>query len=351
MKKSVMAAALAGVMLLSGCSGVSQESSSSAIGENSSVQTDNGSSSTVTSSSANETSEGDTSDNKELEQKFDEKCEQLIEHFSSVMPNTQFNEPSVQYENSDICVSKLYVLKNDDYEDDRILMAFLDIYTDDEYEFFQTTKGFISFVEENVLEISGRNQFMISINPELDGASSISISCDDNGSSIIYADRSTRSAYSERLKSLDLLKECDEQLSLPGLVKFDDLPKNCISYDITCEYQGKTLTHKWYKLDDGKDDHNYVTYIDDGTYDDMTDEELLCYAYSALFDDQNELGTFSNKFYFTYKSGEEMVCSIYFYPSEFLRENTSCHWLGKYEHLNSNTLNIKLLNTLKGQTE
>lgn len=354
MKKSVMAAALAGVMLLSGCSGTSQENSNSTNSANSNSQTGSSSSSSVNLSSTSEKS-GDTNlDNKEFEDNFNAKCKNIVEQMLSIYDSMEYNvqltESSANYNNDNDCFSKIYAVKvSGNSEDERLVVAFLDISNTDEYEYFQNAKNFISFVDENSLEICGRNQYMIAINATDMGYSDISISNSTSSKNIIYGNRAIQSAYSERLKSMEFLKDCDEQLSLPGLIKFADLPKNSVSYDITCEYQGKTLTHKWYKLDNGKDNHNYVTYIDDGTYDDMTDEELLFYAYVSLFDEQNELNRYGNNFYFAYKSGENLACSITYYDSSAFRDWSSCRWIGEYERLNSHDFNIELLNILTGK--
>lgn len=62
MKKTITALSLAAALLLSGCSGVSQESGNSATDESSSSQTESSSSSTATSSSTTETSNDTNSD-------------------------------------------------------------------------------------------------------------------------------------------------------------------------------------------------------------------------------------------------------------------------------------------------
>ncbi|MCM1276693.1 MAG: hypothetical protein NC299_15260 [Lachnospiraceae bacterium] len=358
MKKSILAGVLAAVMLLSGCSGVSEESGNSTVESNSSSRTESSGSSTIISSSTSETSEVSISDNKELEEKFNAKCkavaEQMFSFYENVGYSVELTEPSVQYNNSDDSLFKIYVLKvSNANEDERIAMAFLDTNSTDEYKYFQSVKNFINFLGENALEICGRNQYMLAVNSTESGTTEISVTVnvDKESVDVVYGNRAVRSAYSDRLKSIDILKDCSEQLSLPALLKFDDLPQNCVSYDITNEYQGKSLTHKWYRLDDGQDDHNYVTYIDDGTYDDMTDEELIYYAYSALLDPQNELDRYSNNFYFAYKSGEELACSITYYVSSAFKDWSSCRWLGDYEDLNSNLLNTGLLNVLQGKAE
>lgn len=72
MKKTVMAAALAGVMLLSGCSGVSQENSSSTVDESSNLQTESSSSESTSSetgtSSSVESSSSLNSDTNDVSQ-------------------------------------------------------------------------------------------------------------------------------------------------------------------------------------------------------------------------------------------------------------------------------------------
>lgn len=357
MKKSVIAAAFAGIMFLSGCSGVSQDEYNSLIEENSKLKESSSSlESTSSETSTSETSNDTNSNNKELEEKFNTKCKNIVEQMFSLYNTLDYSieltEPSVDYQNDNDCLSKIYVLKvNGNNEDQRFLMAFLDINSTDEYEYFQSAKKIINFVDENVLEICGRDQYMISINSTENGYTDISIYNKSSDVNIIYGNRAIQSAYSDRLKSMELFKDCDEQISLPGLIKFEDLPQDCVSYDITCEYKGKTLTHKWYKLDNGKDNHNYVTYIDDGTYDDMTDEELIFYAYISLFDEQNELNRYGNNFYFAYKSGENLACSITYYVSSAFSDLSSCRWIGEYERLNSHDYNIELLNILTGKAE
>lgn len=354
MKKTITALSLAAALLLSGCSGVSQESGNSATDESSSSQTESSSSSTATSSSTSETSNDTSSDNKALEEDFNAMCKSIAEQVLSFTDTAGYSmeltEPNVNY-NDDICLSKIYVAKvNGNDEDERILMAFLDINSTDEYEYFQSAKNFINFVDENALEICGRNQYMIAINPTENGDVDISIITNTNGINITYANRAIRSAYSDRFKSMDLFKDCNEQISLSGLIKFEDLPKNCVSYDISCEFQGKTLTHKWYQLENGDSDISFVTYIDDGTYDDMTDEELIFYAYMSIFDEQNKLDRYGNNFYYAYKSGEKLACSIIYYDSSAFRDWSSCRWIGEYERLNSHDYNIDLSNILTGKT-
>ncbi len=332
MKKSVLAMVLAASLFLTGCSGGAQEESNTSPIES----TDN----------------SNVPKNDEQKEKFAEKCKEQIEQMKqlfSAYPNGEFqiDESSIQYAEDDIYSSKIYVFKGGNNNDERFLMCYLDIYSTDEYEFFQVTKEFISFIEENALDIAGRNEFMISINPQDNGVANIGIIYQKNGTTITYADRHIRSAYSDRLKSMDLFKECSEQISISGLIKYDDLPSDHKSYDVTCEYDGKQLTHKWYKIDDGTLGNVFVTYIDDGSYDDITDEELIYYAYFSAFDPNNiDDSEMINDYYFAYKSGENIVCSIH-YMNIFNKLNSfSCNWNDKYEYLNDNEFNISLKNSI-----
>lgn len=344
MKKCIIAAILAGAMLLSGCSRSPSADDNSKQEEQSSSY-----SSTQTSESTSTNGTGESIDNsyligKEQEEKFELKCKILLEILLDSMPNTLYDEPGVQYENASNCLSKVFVIKNED--DDRILIGFLDIPSDDEYSFFQSAKGFISFVEDNVIEIAGRDQFMILINLQEDASFDIDIRHSGEVSSITYADRRIRSAYSDRFKSIDLFKDSAEHISLPGLIRYDDVSKLYEPYDISYEYNGKTLTHKWYKLED--EQNLYVTYIDDGTYTNMSDEELIFYVYASSYVNGIEGATQSlnDGYYFAYKSGKEVACEIRYYTLGNRIISFVCTWHGEYEHLNSNPLNTQLLNQI-----
>lgn len=352
MKTRLFAIVLGACFILSGCSSVSQENSSpNSEGSNGSFplsSTAESSSSLITISSEPQA----ISDDQRRE--FDEKCEAIIEQLVDLMSgtvgyNVQFTKPNVQYDNDDVSLSKIYVIKiSGNGEDYRHLYSFLDIYCEDEYLYFQAAKKFISFIDENAIEISGRDQYGIAINSNINnGISDIGISRNEYGIDIVYGNRNIRSAYSDRLKNMELLKESNESLALPGLLKYDDLPKDVVPYDITVEYQGDSLTHKWYRLENGDDDKVFVTYIDDGTYDDMSDDELVYYAYNSILDPQNESDPSSFEsydFYFAYKSGEGLVCSIHYDPR--FQEYSYVTWISQYDYLNSNPLNEELLREL-----
>ncbi|MBE6890032.1 MAG: hypothetical protein E7485_08480 [Ruminococcaceae bacterium] len=324
MRKSILAMVLAAVLCFSGCSG--------------------------NSSSGGETSITQHVNREELKVGFEKKCDTLVNSFMTSSQSTDFDVkltvPRVNYEDDAYSLSKIYVVSatgND--EDERALISFLDIYCEDEYQYFQTLKRYIEFISENAIDISGREQYIISVNATESGIVDIGITCSSYGASIVYGDRSIKSAYSSRLKNMELFKDSSESIAIRGLIKFEDLPSDVVSYDITVMYNDKAITHKWYSLDnDG--DKVFVTYIDDGTYDNLTDDELLYYAYSAVHDKQNELESL-NEFCFAHKSGE-LVGNISYFNHSF-GNVAYAHWSGQYEHLNSDPLNQSLLSELNGE--
>lgn len=347
MKKTI-ALSLAAVMLLSGCSSKTEESA------------------TLTSSQSSNTAFTNEPINsipqtisKEKEEQFNQKCQKVIEafvsSFKSVSPNVdvKYREPTVNYKSGNNYLTKLFSVKSGNNENERGLICFLDIFTDDEYEFFQTMRDVISFLEKNALDICGQNRFVIYINSQENGGGDIGIVFEENNASVSYANRNIRSAYSDRLKSIDILKDCDESLSLKGLIKFDDVSKLYEPYDVSCEYNGKTLTHKWYKIDEDENKPIFVTYIDDGTYNDMSDEELIYYAYNSVYNENNKVKFNEDGVYhFAYKSDEHdypMACTIYYYSSEYFKEHSLMKWYGDYDRLNSNPLNEKLNAELKSK--
>ena len=351
MKTRLFAIVLGACFILSGCSSVSQDNTSpNSEGSNNTFSlssTSESSSSLITISSEPQA----ISDDQRRE--FDEKCKDFFERTIDSMPvpdgySVQIIEPNVQYDNDDYSLSKIFVIRTyGNGEDERFLGSFLDIYCEDEYKYFQSVKKFISFIDENAIEISGRAHYGIAINSTRNRYFDINIMRDEYGIDIIYGNRSIRAAYSDRLKNMELLKESNESLALPGLLKYDDLPKDVVPYDITVEYQGDSLTHKWYRLENGDDDKVFVTYIDDGTYDDMSDDELVYYAYNSILDPQNESDPSSFEsydFYFAYKSGEGLVCSIHYDPR--FQEYSYVTWISQYDYLNSNPLNEELLREL-----
>lgn len=349
--KKVIALLLAAILLLSGCSNVSQEGSNLNTASSSTNEA-----AIINSSSNNSVPQSSPIDHKKEEQ-FNAKCKELLKTMTTSMAENSYDfqavESAVQYGNSNEYMSKLYTIKDDN--DDRYLFGLMDIYSNDEYEFFQNVKGFVSFAAENALEGAGRDQFMIAINPNETGTAVLSILYSvSEGSSIIYADRSVRSAYSDRLKSINILKDSTENLTLGGLIKYDDVSQLYTPYDISCDFQGKKLTHQWYKLDDEKTQSRnvFVTYIDDETYSNISDEELIYYAYSSALDPNNTGATnyYNDGHYFAYKTSNDIACSIHYYVMGGEIVYFSCTWSGEYEYLNSNPLNEQLKAALNEQT-
>lgn len=322
MKKTIFALCLCTCVLLSGCSSVLQSDISA-------------------------TSSGDEATTPQDEEDFYQKCDNDIQAFKQSMSGSGYDvkvkEPDVQYESENL--NKIYVLEADGADSkDRILVGYMDIYYDDEYKYFLSAKDFINYIKENAIEISGSDQYLIAINKEENGLSDISLSHTENQNSIIYRDRNTRSAYSERFKSIDGFADYNESLTLPGLLLFDDLPGSTQVFDVTARYNDKDLTHKWYKVENGEHDINFVSYIDDGTYEDISDDELVYYAYNAIYDSGLELSEYSfYDFYLANKAGEVQF-SLFYSPRH---GNLSyAHWLNQYEQMNSNQLNKSLLEEL-----
>ena len=283
---------------------------------------------------------------------FEKKCNDIMDLFLAYSQSSDFDvkltAPNVNYQDDEHSLSKIYVASDtSDSEEDRVLIGFLDIYSEDEYQYFQILKRYIEFISENAIDISGGEQYFVYVNATSVGNMDIGINCNTYGASISYGDRHIKAAYSNRLKNMELFKDSDETIALMGLMKFEDLPKDTVSYDITAAYNDKAITHKWYSLDNG-DDKVFVTYIDDGTYANITDDELLYYAYNAVVDKQNELKSW-NYFYFAYKSGEPIGYISYYnaYTSQYSSAYAS--WYGEYEHLNSAPANEYYLNQLNGQ--
>jgi PBP1b-binding outer membrane lipoprotein LpoB len=348
MKKRFVAIVLGICFIVSGCSDNSKES-------NSSIQ--DRTNSTTSDFQTEEINSSPIDNNNERKEEFDKKCKELTEQFISSIPETagysmQLTEPEIEYDTYGGDLSKIYVIKaNGNGEDERLLIGYLDIFSDDEYAYFQAAKKYIEFIDENAIDISGRENYYIMINTTIDKKYDIYIYRANDNVKITYGDRHIHSAYSERLKNMDLFKECSESISLPGLVKFDDLPKDTASYEITVEYNGKSLSHKWYKLEDCDSDTVFVTYIDDGSYDGISDDELLYYAYSSIIDPQNKLNDYSfYDFIIAYKSGEHFAGSITYSP--YFSKHSYATWVERYEHLNDNAFNRKLLSILsEGSSE
>lgn len=321
MRKSIFIMVLAAILCFSGCSG--------------------------NLSSGGETSITQPTNTEELKTAFDKKCDTIANSFVASFQSTSFDVkitvPSVSYEDDAYSLSKIYVVSaTGNGEDERALISFLDIYCEDEYQYFQTLKRYIEFISANAIDISGREQYIVNVNATDLGIVDIGITCDSYGVDIVYGDRHIKSAYSNRLKNMELLKDSSESIALRGLIKFEDLPSDVVPYDITVMCDDKAITHKWYSLDnDG--DRVFVTYIDDGAYDNITDDEFLYYAYSAVLDKQNELET-SNDFCFAYKSGE-LVGEISYYNYSF-GSSAYAYWGSPYEYLNSDPLNEQYLNHL-----
>lgn len=322
MKKVILALCLFTCALISGCSSASQNSVS--------------------------TTSDDEATAPQSEEDFYQKCANDVQALKLSMSSSGYDikvkEPDVQYEGDS--PNKIYVLEADGADNkDRILVGYMDIYYDDEYKYFLSAKNFINYIKGNAIEISGSDQYWITINKGENGLSDIFLSHTENQNSIIYRDRSIRSAYSERFKSIDGFADYNESLALPGLLLFDDLPGNIQTFDVTVRYNNKDVTHKWYKVENGEHDINFVTYIDDGTYENVSDDELVYYAYNAIYDSELELSEYSfYDFYLANKSGEVQF-SLFYSPR--YGDLSYAYWLNEYEQLNSNQLNKSLLEEFK----
>lgn len=330
---------LAAVLCLSGCSNNLPSGSSEII------------SSEIVSSGEVSITQATNPDKNNAE--FEKKCNDIMDLFLAYSQSSDFDvkltAPNVNYQDDEHSLSKIYVASDtSDSEEDRVLIGFLDIYSEVEYQYFQILKRYIEFISENAIDISGGEQYFIYVNATSVGNMDIGINCNTYGASISYGDRHIKAAYSNRLKNMELFEDSNETIALTGLIKFEDLPNGTVSYDITAAYNNdKVIAHKWYSLDNGSD-KVFVTYIDDGTYANITDDELLYYAYNAVVDKQNELKSW-NYFYFAYKSGEPIGYISYYnaYTSQYSSAYAS--WYGEYEHLNSAPANEYYLNQLNGE--
>lgn len=145
---------------------------------------------------------------------FYEKCDGLMEQLAAAQKDNEYAKisyttPSVQYKDGDKSSSKMYVVKMEK-SDERAVIGYIDIYAEDEYEFFKTAKDYILFVKENALDVSGRNNFSVTINPKENAVGSfydIAVWYENGASSIVYSSESLFSAYSERFKGIDFLKD------------------------------------------------------------------------------------------------------------------------------------------------
>lgn len=150
---------------------------------------------------------------------FYKKCDGLMEQFAVAQEDmgydkVSYTSSSVQYKDGDKSSSKIYVVKMGK-SDDRAVFGYIDIYTDDEYEFFKTAKDYILFVKENALDVSGRSDFSVTINPKENAVGSfydIAVWYSDGASSIAYSSESLFSAYSERFKGIDFLKDSQQNV-------------------------------------------------------------------------------------------------------------------------------------------
>ena len=340
MKKAFLSLTLVAMLALSGCS------------DNSGIFTSNYSGNALGSSQI-------ISEHKKAE--FYERCDNQNNQFISSQNNAGFSEincsvSSVQYEDGNCFLSKIYVFKSGDSTDSRMTVGYIDIYSEDEYDFFKAAKGFICFVKENAIDISGRSNFSIVINPKKDAAGNfydISVLYSDGSSSIDYSSRKLRSAYSERFKSIEFLEGSRQSLSLLGLIDYDDVSKIYDPFSISTKLQEKVLSHTWYKVEEDKEDTVFVTYIDDGTYGNMADDELVYYAFSVA----NELSKTEPYLsditvYFANKSNKDKIaCSLHYYQAKNRIQYSNCTWFGEYERLNENSLHIYLEKLLKGEAD
>lgn len=150
---------------------------------------------------------------------FYEKCDGLMEQLAAAQEDmgydkVSYTSSSVQYKDGDKSSSKMYVFKMEK-GDDRGVIGYIDIYTDDEYEFFKTAKDFILFVKENALDVSGRSDFSVTINPKEKAVGifyDITVLYANGASSIFYSSESLCSAYSERFKGIDFLKDSKQDV-------------------------------------------------------------------------------------------------------------------------------------------
>lgn len=296
-------------------------------------------------------SESAITENKIERQTFDEKCEKFFSFMNTAQFDFDYAESSAKYDDLDNSVSKIYVVSSPENNgEERILVAFLDIFTDDEYQYFQCVKDFISFIDDNLVEISGRSEcpYQVSVNSTINddglGYIDISISCDTNRANVIYGNRAIKLAYSDRINNMGIFEKINEIIAVKGLLNFAELPEDTVSYDITVNRTGIEHTHKWYTMQDGEDTV-FATYIDDGTYQEITDDELIVYAYNSIFDTQNKLNKYDTYYFYIAKQTGEPICRIEFWTS--VPNLSTVTWSNGYEHLNDDPYNQQHLEVLK----
>lgn len=338
MKKKTIALFLAS-LLLSGC----RADMSDPLGQPESESSDN--------------TTGNSASVLNREENFDLKCKRVFEQLSqnnSDFFKPEFDEASIQYQKGEIYLSKIYNLtpvdlNSGDKIGDVAAVAFLNVYSESEDEIFQTAIDFITFVEEKAPEISESSDFSVYIFFNDSERFDINITGGANDFGIVYSDKNVRSAYSEKFKAVPRFENCAEGVAFSGIIKYDAVSELYAPFDFSCDYEGKTLSHKWYKAEAPDGGFFFVTYIDDGSYDDMSDEELIYYAYKASRDPANyseEEGSARNFYYFAYKSGYEMACVIACSLSNNSDKQNTCTWYGDYSRLSSNPLNLELLSGL-----
>ena len=150
---------------------------------------------------------------------FYKKCDGLMEQLAAAQKDNEYAKisytiPSVQYKDGDKSSSKMYVVKMEK-SDERAVIGYIDIYAEDEYEFFKTAKDYILFVKENALDVSGRSDFSVTINPKEKAVGifyDITVLYANGASSIFYSSESLCSAYSERFKGIDFLKDSKQDV-------------------------------------------------------------------------------------------------------------------------------------------
>lgn len=288
------------------------------------------------------------------EENFELKCSTVCEQLRTNNADfftTKFDKSSVQYQSGEIYLSKILNITAIDLQSGEktgksSAAAFMNIYSESEDDIFKAVTNFLSFVEENLSKISENNDFsayfFINDNEHFD----INITFRENKYAITFSDKNVRAAYSEMFKAVKKFEDSSQGLTFNGLIKYNAVTEQYAPFDISCDYEGKTLSHKWYKVE-APGGFFFVTYIDDGSYDDMSDEELIYYAYKASRDPANYTeNTTRNTYYFAHKSGYDLACAITFSLGDNASKDNSCSWYGDYKRLSANPLYLELLSGL-----
>ena len=339
MKREFFALLFCGSMLLTGCA------KSSTVSTETSARSSN---SSVISNELNEI----TNDTRVSE--FEQNCStatKLYQEYLLTGTGAEISESSAKYDCGSDCLYKIYVVDcGEESSDGKGVWAFFDINTNDEYQYFVAVKDFANYIVENVVDISGDDNYIISVNAGEYMLADLQIIGWDSNVNIIYGSRELKSAYSQRLKNMDAFKDCEERYTLSGLRRYDDLPSNTQSREISVEYESKKLVHKWYEITDADNSLAFVTYIDDGTYDNVSDDELIAFLYGSISEHQSEMDSVKQTsfyFYITDKSGTIDICTVFYYSS--FSGFSNVYWSGDYSHLNDNSLNISMFQALKGE--